>query len=161
MPVHVGDPAPDFALPPAPGPDTIRLLSFRGDRNVVVLFFPLAFSPVCTDEMCTVAEGYAGWTELNAEVVGVSVDSPFVVRKFAAETGAPFPIVSDFNREATRAFDVMYDDYWGLHGVAKRAAFVVDREGVVRYAWVSEDDAVQPELEAIRTVLEELEASTK
>ena len=153
MPVQVGDVAPDFALAPAPGPETVRLSSFRGDRNVVVLFFPLAFSSVCTEELCTVAEDWARWSELDAEVLAVSVDSPFVVRRFRQETGAPFPILSDFNREATRAWDVMYEDYWGLHGVAKRSAFVVDRDGVVRYAWVSEDDAVQPDFDAIRGIL--------
>ena len=146
MPLRIGDPAPDFSLPPAPGPDLVTLSSFRGDRNVVVLFFPLAFSSVCTDEMCQVAERYDGWTNLGAEVIGVSVDSPFVTRKFADETGAPFPIVSDFNKQAMKAFDVMYDDYFGLHGVARRAAFVIDRAGIVRYAWVAEDDGVLPDL---------------
>jgi peroxiredoxin len=156
MPVQVGDHAPDFSLPPAPGPDKVTLSSFRGEKNVVVLFFPLAFSSVCTEEMCAVAEDQGRWDDLDAQVIAVSVDSPFVVEKFARETGAGFPIVSDFNRQAMQAWDVMYEDYWGLAGVAKRAAFVVDRDGVVRYAWVSEDDAVQPDLEAVRGVLETL-----
>jgi peroxiredoxin len=156
MPVHIGDPAPDFSLPPAPGPEKVTLSSFRGEKNVVVFFFPLAFSSVCTDEMCAVAEDRARWSELDAQVIGVSVDSPFVVRKFARETGADFPILSDFNREAVRAWDVVYEDYWGLRGVAKRSAFVVDREGTVRYAWVTEDDSVQPDLEAIHDALEAL-----
>jgi peroxiredoxin len=156
MPLAVGDQAPDFALPPAPGPDLVTLSSFRDQSNVVLLFFPLAFSSVCTEEMCTVAEDYPAWTALDAQVIGVSADSPFVTRKFAVETGADFPIVSDFNKEAMREFDVMYEDYFGLRGVAKRAAFVVDKDGVIRYAWVAEDDGVLPDFAEIKAVVEKL-----
>ena len=155
MTLRVGDQAPDFSLPPAPGPDLVTLSSYRGEKNVVVLFFPLAFSSVCTDEMCQAAEKYERWQELDAEVIGVSADSPFVAQKFAQETKAGFPIVSDFNKEAMTAFDVMYEDYFGLRGVAKRSAFVVDREGVIRYASVGEDSDL-PDFDAIREVLEGL-----
>lgn len=158
MALRVGDPAPDFSLPPAPGPDKVTLSSFRGEKNVVVLFFPLAFSSVCTDEMCRAGEAHEDWSGLDAQVIGVSVDSPFVVQRFAAETKAGFPIVSDFNKEAMRAFDVMYEDYFGLRGVAKRSAFVIDREGVVRYSWVDEDSGVLPPFEEIRQALAELAA---
>ena len=157
MPPAIGDQAPDFSLPPAPGPDVVTLSSYRGERNVVVFFFPLAFSSVCTDEMCQVADGASDWGELDAAVVAVSVDSPFVVQKFAQDVGADFPIVSDFNREAMTAFDVMYEDYWGLRGVAKRSAFVIDKGGVVRYAWVTEDDSVLPDLAEIRGALAALD----
>jgi peroxiredoxin len=157
MALHVGDAAPDFSLPPAPGPDLVTLSSYRGEKNVVVLFFPLAFSSVCTDEMCAVAEDYGRWKELDAEVIGVSADSPFVTARFARETGADFPIVSDFNKDAMSAFDVMYEEYFGLRGVAKRSAFVVDREGVIRYAWVGEDSEL-PDFDAIRSVVEKLRA---
>ena len=155
MTLRVGDQAPDFSLPPAPGPDLVTLSSYRGEKNVVVLFFPLAFSSVCTDEMCQAAENYEGWQELDAEVIGVSADSPFVAQKFAQETKASFPIVSDFNKEAMTAFDVMYEDYFGLRGVAKRSTFVIDREGVIRYASVGEDSDL-PDFEAISEVLEGL-----
>ena len=153
MPPGVGDQAPDFSLPPAPGPDLVTLSSYRGERNVVVFFFPLAFSSVCTDEMCQLAEGASAWRDLDAAVIGVSVDSPFVVQKFALEVGADFPIVSDFNKEAMQAFGVMYEDYWGLRGVAKRSAFVIDKAGVVRYAWITEDDSILPDLGEIREAL--------
>ena len=156
MTLRVGDQAPDFSLPPAPGPDLVTLSSYRGEKNVVLLFFPLAFSSVCTDEMCRVAEDYGRWQELDAEVIGLSADSPFVTAKFAEETGAGFPIVSDFNKEAMTAYDVMYEDYWGLRGVAKRAAFVVDRAGVIRYAWVG-DDSDLPDFETIREVVSGLD----
>lgn len=153
MAIRVGDRAPDFSLPPAPGPDLVTLSSFRGEKHVVVLFFPLAFSSVCTDEMCRVAEEQPDWAGLDAQVIGVSVDSPFVVQRFAAETKAAFPIVSDFNKEAMQAFDVMYEEYFGLRGVAKRSAFVIDREGIVRYVWVDEDSGVLPPFEEIRKAL--------
>lgn len=156
MPLTTGDEAPDFSLPLAPGPDRVTLSSFRGKESVVLLFFPLAFSSVCTDEICGMAEHMGRWDGLNAQVLGLSVDSPFVVQKFARETGAGFPILSDFNKEAMTAYGVVYEDFFGLRGVAKRSAFVVDREGVIRYAWVTEDADDLPDFEAIRTAVEEL-----
>ena len=150
MALAVGSPAPDFALPYRPKEAPLRLSDYRGEKPVVLLFFPLAFSSTCTEEMCLVGETYDRWEEVGAEVLGISVDSPFVNRRFAEETGAPFPILSDFNRTASRAYDVLYEDYYGLEGVSKRAAFVVDREGRVAYAWVSEDAGVLPPLDEIR-----------
>lgn len=156
MPLRVGDPAPDFSLPAAPSPERVTLSSFRGEKNVVVLFIPLAFSAVCTDEMCRLAEDYGRWTGLDAEVLGISVDSPFITRKFAQDMGLPFPILSDFNKEAMTAWDVMYEDFFGLRGVAKRSAFVVDRDGIVRYAWVTDDSEELPDFDAIREAAEAL-----
>lgn len=156
MPLRVGDRAPDFSLPFEPSPERVTLSSFQREKNVVVLFFPLAFSSVCTDEICRMAEDHSRWAGMDAQVLAISVDSPFVARKFARETGAPFPVLSDFNREAAQAWDVLYEDYFGLRGVAKRAAFVVDREGVVRYAWVTEDSDELPDFQAIRAAAEAL-----
>lgn len=150
MPPEIGDPAPDFALPLKPGEAPLRLGDYRGRRKVVLLFFPLAFSSTCTEEMCAVAEDYDRWTGFDAEVVGISVDSPFVNQRFAEECGCPFPVVSDFNREASAAYGVLQPDYHGLKGVSKRAAFVVDREGRIAYAWVSDDAGRLPPFEEIR-----------
>jgi peroxiredoxin len=150
--VPVGAEAPDFSLRPGPGATPVRLSELRG-RPVVVLFFPLAFSSVCTDEMCDVTERWARWEALGAQVVAISVDSPFVARKFAEETKAPFPILSDFNKDAASAWGVLYPEFFELLGVAKRAAFIVDANGVVAYAWVSEDSDVLPPFEEIRKVL--------
>jgi peroxiredoxin len=83
---------------------------------------------------------YSRWTDLGAEVVGISVDSPFVNAKFAEETGAPFPILSDFNREVATAYGVRNDDYFGMKGVATRSVFVIDRDGTVTYVWTAEED---------------------
>jgi len=156
MALQIGDTAPDFSLAPGPGADPVTLSDHRGESPVVVLFFPLAFSSVCTDELCAMRDDWSGWEELGAEVVGISIDSPFVAQKFAAELDLPFPLVSDFNREASAAWDVLYEEFFGMKGVAKRSAFVVDRDGAIRYAWVSEDAGVMPDFDAIRGALAEL-----
>ncbi len=153
MPLEVGRKAPDFELPLKPGEAPLRLSDYRGDRAVVILFFPLAFSPVCTEEVIEVVNGYREWTDLEAEVIGISVDSPFVTEKFADECGATFPILSDFNRTATRAYDVLCTDYCGLTDVANRAAFVVDRDGAIVYSWMSEDPTVLPNFSALKAAL--------
>lgn len=156
--VPVGTVAPDFSLAPAPGPDRVRLSELRG-RPVVILFFPLAFSDKCTEEMCSVAGDWQRWEDLDAQVLGISVDSPFVSRKFAQETGVPFPILSDFNKDASSAYGVLYPEYYGMRGVSKRAAFVVDAEGRIAYSWVSEDSGVLPPLEEIRQAVARLPRS--
>jgi peroxiredoxin len=156
MALSVGDKAPDFSLPAGPGPDRVTLSSFRGTDNVVVLFFPFAFSSVCTDEICQMVEDNSAWSELGAQILGVSVDSVFVVQKFAQETGAQFPILSDFNKEAIHAYDVVYEDFFGARGVGKRSAFVVGKDGLIKYAWVTEDAGVMPDFDAIRAVVAEL-----
>ena len=148
----VGVQAPDFSLAPAPGPDRVTLAEHRG-HPVVVLFFPLAFSSVCTAEMCRMADDWSAWRDLDATVLGISVDSPFVTKKFAAETGVPFPLLSDFNKEASSSYGVLYPDFFGMKGVSKRAAFVVDVDGTVAYSWVTEDADVMPPFEKIREVL--------
>lgn len=150
MALTAGDAAPGFALPLKPGEAPLRLDDYRGEKPVVLLFFPLAFSETCTNEVRLVAEDYRSWRDLDAEVIGISVDSPFVNQKFAEETGAPFPILSDFNRTATDAYGVRDDDFYGLEGVSKRAAFVVDRQGEIAYAWCSDDASVLPPFDEIR-----------
>ena len=153
MPISVGDTAPDFELVHRIGEPSVRLSKYRGEKPVVLLFFPLAFSSVCTDELCAVADDYSAWTDLNAEVIGVSVDSPFVNQRFAKECGAEFPVLSDFNTEASTAYGVRNDDFFGMKGVANRSAFVVDAEGTVRYAWVSEDAGILPDFDEIKGVV--------
>jgi peroxiredoxin len=127
----------------------VDLSAHLGKRTTVLLFFPLAFSPVCQAEMCTFRDGWTRWQGLGCDVFGVSVDSPFVVDKFRELERIPFPLLSDFNKEMARAYGALHEDLMGLKGVAKRAAFVVDAGGTVRYAWVSEDPRVQVDFEAI------------
>ena len=153
MTLDVGAVAPDFELPLKLGDPPIRLADYQGEKPVVLLFFPLAFSSVCTTEMRTVAENYSTWQGLNAEVIGISVDSPFVNQKFADDCNAPFPIVSDFNKTASEAYGVLYEELGGLKGVSKRAAFVVGSDGRISYAWVTEDPAIMPDFDEIMAVL--------
>jgi peroxiredoxin len=149
MPLTIGDEAPRFSLPAEPG-EIVDVGSRMGERPVVLLFFPLAFSSVCTEELCTVRDSWEEWAALEADVFGISVDSPFVTRRFREELGLPFPLLSDFNHDVGAAYGVLYEDYFGLRGVARRAAFVVGPDGRIVYAWVSDRDDVLPDFRAVR-----------
>jgi peroxiredoxin len=127
----------------------VDMSAHLGRRKTVLLFFPLAFSPVCQAEMCTFRDGWSKWQGLGCDVFGVSIDSPFVVDKFREMERIPFPLLSDFNKDVARQYGALHEDLMGLKGVAKRAAFVVDASGVVRYAWISDDPRVQVDFEAI------------
>jgi peroxiredoxin len=146
--VQVGTAAPDFQLAPGPVPDRVSLSELRGEV-VVLLFVPLAFSGVCTAEFCQVRDDWSQWEAVGARVLGISVDSPFVVKRWAADLQVPFTLLSDFNKEAASAYGVLYEDYFGMKGVPKRSAFVIDTEGVVRYAWVDESSDVIPPFDEI------------
>ena len=154
MTVAVGDRAPDFTLKNA-DLEEVSLSSMRG-KNVVVLFFPLAFTSVCTEEFCGVSAGIDDYKGLDAEVLGISVDSPFSLQAWAEKEGITIPLLSDFNKEVSDAYGSQYEDLLGFRGVAKRSAFVVDKEGVVRFASVSDDAKVIPDFEAIKGCLESL-----
>jgi peroxiredoxin len=154
MSVAVGDRAPDFTLKNA-DLEEVSLSSMRG-KNVVVLFFPLAFTSVCTEELCGVSEGIDAYKGLDAEVIGISVDSPFSLQAWAAKEGITIPLLSDFNKEVSEAYGSQYEDLLGFRGVAKRSAFVLDKEGVIRFASVSEDAKVIPDFEAIKGCLKSL-----
>lgn len=158
MAAQVGDKAPDFRLPATGERDTVALGEFQGKKNVVLLFFPFAFSPVCTDEFCAIRDThYAEYDQLDAQVLGISVDSPFTLKAWAEQQGFRFPLLSDFNKEVARAYDVYYEQLGNFRGVAKRAAFVIDKDGIIRYRWVSDDPKVLPDLGEIRQVLAQLQ----
>ncbi|WP_116125701.1 redoxin domain-containing protein [Lewinella sp. IMCC34183] len=156
MTLKVGDKAPLFQL----YSDTkakISLEDYRGEA-LVVLFFPLAFSSVCTEELCTVRDALADYQTLNARVVGISVDSVFTLERFRAAEGLNFPLLSDFNKEVSRQYGALYDTFvMDMQGVSKRAAFVLDAEGVIRYAEVLDSAGDQPDYSAIRATLADLE----
>jgi peroxiredoxin len=149
MPLQPGTPAPDFALTLTPGEAPLRLGDYKGEQPVVLLFFPLAFSSVCTTELDEVCRDYDRWSGLDAVVIGISIDSAFVNQRFAEELGALFPIASDFNKEAASDYGVLNDDYFGMRGVANRSAFVIDRRGVIAYTWMSEDPSILPPFDEI------------
>lgn len=151
MAVQVGETAPDatvFRFPREP----LRLTEYLG-RKHVILFFPLAFTRVCTQEMCTLAEDYSQYRDLGADVIGLSVDSPYVNQKFAESCNATFPILSDFNKEASIAYGVLRGGLGELKGVSERAAFVIDETGIVRYAWVGEHPGLMPDFAEIKKAL--------
>lgn len=150
MALEVGDKAPDFALAFKPGEAPLRLSDYQGERKVVLLFFPLAYSSVCTRELRVVGEEYDEWKKLDAEILAISVDSPYVNQHFAQECGVRFPVLSDFNREAIQAYGVARDELHGLKLVANRAAFVVDREGRIAYAWMTDNPGEMPPFGEIR-----------
>jgi len=141
--IAAGAAAPDFSLVRALGEEPVTLSGQRGSP-VVLLFVPLAFSGTCTEELCHVAENWSMWNGLGAAVFGISIDSPFVNQKWADDEGLQFPVLSDFNKEAARAYGVLQEDFFGLRGVAKRSVFVIDRDGRVAYAWESDDPSVLP-----------------
>ena len=150
MTLQVGDSAPAFSLPDRPGSE-VRVEP--AVRPAVLLFFPLAFSSVCTRELCAVRDDWAAWRELDADLYAISVDSPFVTARYRREHDLPFAVLSDFNRDVAGAFGVLYEDFYGLRGVAKRAAFVLAPGGRIVYDWVSEDADLEPDYEAVRAAV--------
>ena len=158
MGINVGDQAPDFTLKSKSGDDMndISLSDYRDSKNVVILFFPLAYTGVCTDEMCSVSGGLADYDALDAQVLGISVDSPFAQEAWANENDITIPLLSDFNKEVSAAYGSQFEDLLGFKGVAKRSAFVVDKSGVVRFASVSDDPTELPDFDAIKACLQAL-----
>ena len=150
--IRTGDAAQSFSLPQRPG-EVVDLAEFIGTRPVLLLFFPLAFSPVCTDEFCTIRDGWSAYADLDAKVFGISIDSPFVTAKFAEELDLPFPLLSDMNRDVAREWDVLHEDLFGMRDVAKRAVFVIDESGTVVYDSVSDDPKVQVDFDSIQSAL--------
>ncbi len=155
MAIQPGDQAPDFTLKTTSLEEVI-LSSFKGQRNVVILFVPFAFTGVCTQALFDITQGLSAYAELDAEVLGISVDSPFTQKAWAEKEGIGIPRLSDLNKEVSSAFGAQFDNLLGFTGVAKRSAFVVDKEGVVRYASVSDDPKVLPDFDAIKACLKSL-----
>ena len=152
MALQVGDKAPDFKLNSSELKE-VSLSDFAG-KKVVLHFFPLAFTGVCTTQLCTMRDNFGYYEGLNAQVLGVSVDSPFALAKFKEEQAYQFPLLSDFNKETAAAYGALYQDFvLGLKGVAKRSAFVIDEEGKVIYAEVLEDAGNLPDFAAINKVV--------
>lgn len=152
MALKSGDKAPLFSLH-ADDTKEVALSDFAG-RNVVVLFFPLAFTSVCTAELCTMRDALAEFNGLNADVVAISVDSVFTLAKFKESEKLNFPLLSDFNKEVSRQYGSLYDTFaFGMEGVSKRSAFVVDGDGIIRYAEVLESAGDLPNFAAIKETL--------
>ncbi len=158
MALQEGDQAPNVTLPCCDGEDfeEVELHSLLEEGNLLLAFFPLAFSSVCTDEMCTFSDHLNQLESLNTKVYGVSVDSPFALNEFIRKEGLNFSLLSDFNREAVGAFDVLEDELLGLESVARRSVFLIDQDGVIQYAWATEDASQQPDYDRLRTEVKNL-----
>jgi peroxiredoxin len=155
MAVQVGDTAPIFTLISSDN-TPVSLDSHRGN-NVVLLFFPMAFTSVCTTELCNMRDDIAYYQGLDADILAVSVDSPFTLNKFKEDQKLNFPLLSDFNKEVSQNYNAYYEEFvLGLKGVSKRAAFVIDKAGTVRYAEVLDNAGELPNFDAIKATLEGL-----
>jgi peroxiredoxin len=155
MLIQPGQAAPDFTLY-----DTEKnavALSGQKGKNVVLLFFPAAFTSVCTRELCLFRDNLEKYNGLNAQVYGISVDMPYSLKEFRKQQHLNFPLLSDFNKEASTAYGTIYDVWhnW-MKGVSKRSAFVIDKEGVVQYAEVLENASLEPDYSAINETLARL-----
>lgn len=153
--IKKGEKAPYFTLKDSDMSD-VSLQDFKG-RPVVVFFFPLAFSGVCTKEICLIRDDFSSFNKLNAQVLGISVDSLFTLKKFKQELGLSFPLLSDWNKEVSRAYQALYEDFYGMRGVAKRSAFVIDGEGIVKYAEVLDNAENLPDFDKIKETLSVLD----
>ena len=135
---------------------TRSLYEFLEKGSVVLAFFPFAFSPVCTKEMCQYRDSLVRLESLKIQVMAISVDSPFALKAFAKENRLQFTLLSDFNKKVSRLYDVLHEELLGLKGVAKRSVFIIDSNGIVQYRWISEDPSKEPNYQDIEKKLESL-----
>jgi glutaredoxin-dependent peroxiredoxin len=158
MAIQVGAKAPDFTLKTknASGLADVKLSDNFGKKNTVLLFFPLAFTSVCTSEMCEISEGLSTYSDLNAGVIGVSVDSPFAQEAWAQKEKITIPLASDLNKDVVKAYDVLFPNLVGVGDTAARAAFVIDKDGVVQYSEQTPTPKDLPNFNAIKETLARL-----
>jgi peroxiredoxin len=158
MAISTGTKAPEFSLKTktAEGLQDIKLSDNFGRKNTVLLFVPLAFTGVCTKELCDVSAGLSAYESLNAQVIGISVDSPFAQEAWAQKESITIPLASDLNKEVAKAYDVLLPDLVGIGSASARAAFVIDKEGIIRYAEQTPTPLELPTFEAIKATLAQL-----
>jgi peroxiredoxin len=158
MPIPVGSKAPDFSLKSkqASGVVDVKLSNNFGKQNTLLLFFPLAFTSVCTQEMCDITAGLSAYAGLNADVIGISVDSPFAQEAWAQKEKIGITLASDLNKTTAKAYGVLLDDLLGFGSTSARAAFVIDRVGVVRYSEQTPSPKELPNFNAIKDTLAKL-----
>ena len=156
MALKEGDTAPDFTLTDTSGNQvTLQDLQNKSDGDVLLTFFPLAFSSVCTDELCTMRDNMKFYDSLNTTVAGISIDSFFTLKEFKKANNLKFPLLSDFNKDASKAYGVLYEDFFGMKGVSKRSVFIIGNDGKIRYSEILEDSGKLPDFKAIQKVLQE------
>jgi len=163
MSIQVGDKAPDFSLVSltADGPQVVTLSEITGESNILLLFVPMAFTGVCTKELCDVSNGISDYEGLNAKVYAISGDNPFAQGEWAKKEGITIPLLSDYEHAAAKAYGCDYEQFLPaknliMGGVPKRSAFVIDKAGVVQYAQVNDSPGDLPDFEAIKACLQGL-----
>jgi peroxiredoxin len=163
MSIKVGDQAPDFTLvtKSADGPQLFKLAEHIGKSNIVLLFVPMAFTGVCTTEFCDISAGIKDYEALDAKVIGVSGDNPFAQAAWADKEGITIPLLSDYEHAVAKAYGVAYDQFLPeanliMGGVAKRSAFVIDKNGTIQYAEVKEHPKDLPDFDAVKAALKAL-----
>lgn len=156
MTVEVGHQAPDVRLVNYDR-KAVRVSDLRG-KSIVLAFFPGVFTGACTKEMCAFRDAMAAFNAIEAQVIGISVDTPFAQKAFADQHGLNFPLLSDYNREAVRAFGIEDPNFAGglLPGVAMRSVFVLDRDGAVRYRWIAPTQGTEPDYGAVEEAVRAL-----
>lgn len=155
MALTSGTKAPLFTLKTknAEGLQDISLKDQFGKNKTLLLFFPFAFTSVCMKEMCDINDSLSAYSDLGATVFGISVDSPFAQEQMVQVDQLKFPLLSDFNKEVSTAYDVLYPDLLGFKGVSKRSAFVIDEAGIIIYSESSEDPHDLPNFDSIKDAL--------
>ena len=158
MAIPVGSKAPDFTLKTknAAGVADIKLSTNFGQKNTVLLFFPLAFTGVCTKEMCEISAGFGAYAGLNADVIGISVDSPFAQEAWAQKEKITVPLASDLNKKVAADYGVLLPDLGGFGSTSARAAFVIDKNGVVQYSEQTPTPKDLPNFAAVKEALAKL-----
>jgi peroxiredoxin len=155
MKIEIGQVAPDFSLYDS-AKNKVTLSDLKG-QNVLVLFFPLAFTSTCTAELCSIRDNISFYNNVNAKVFGISVDSLHTLAKYKTDQNLNFTLLSDFNKDVSSLYGSLYETFgYNMKGVSKRSAFVIDKNGIVRYAEVLEDASEQPNFKNITLTLESL-----
>ncbi len=156
MALSIGSQAPSFTLKSKSASGLADVTLPASGKSTVILFFPLAFTGVCTQELCDITAGLSSYSDLNADVIGISVDSPFAQEAWAQKEKIGITLVSDLNKEATKAYDVLFPGLAGIGDTSARAAFVVDKNGVIQYSEQTATPKDLPDFEAVKTKLAEL-----
>lgn len=160
MSLKIGDKAPDFKLPsftPSSELAEYTLSSYNGKKNVLLLFFPQAFTGGCTDEMCTISENYDEIGNNETEVLGISVDGTFVQKAFAKYNNIKYPLLSDFNKEIIKKYDVVHENFvHGMKNVSRRSVFLVGKDGLIKYIEITENPGVQVNFDKIKEAVKNL-----
>ncbi|MBI5856233.1 MAG: redoxin domain-containing protein [Sphingobacteriales bacterium] len=155
MKIEPGKEAPDFTLYDSEKKQVT--LSEQKGQNVLLLFFPLAFTSTCTEELCSVRDNIAWYNNVNAKVIGISVDALHTLAKYKEDQRLNFTLLSDFNKEVSRLYDSIYEMFgYNMKGVSKRSAFIIDRNGIIQYAEVLENASMIPDFKAIQNILSKL-----